>query len=369
MTMRRVRDALAVSVCVLAAACSASGRAVTPAGSYDALAVAASRSFLDRYVGSDGRVVRHDQSGDTVSEGQGYAMLVAVAIDDRPGFDRVWNWTRQELQRPDGLLAYHWQDGRVADATPAADADLQVAWALTLAASRFRDSALTVAAKKLATATADHEISYDRLGRPVLAAGPWAVGKDGGKTTMEPGYWTFQAMQSLATLTADQRWATMADATRAHLLEITKDGAALPPDWAHYGDGMGSQPSASPTGDVPPQSGLDGLRAVVWASCWPELRPVAAKWWQLLGAKDPSQTASMPLSRSLAGTPTSSAQSPLAAVAAAAAARAAGARDISDRLLAAGDRLAASYPTYYGQAWMALGRLLLTTPRLPCNPR
>src|SRR5207237_725785 len=48
--------------------------------------------FMRRYVDADGRVVRRDQGGDTVSEGQAYAMLLAVALDDRARFDRVWDW-------------------------------------------------------------------------------------------------------------------------------------------------------------------------------------------------------------------------------------------------------------------------------------
>ena len=63
-----------------------------------------SGGFLDRYVDGDGRVVRHDQGGDTVSEGQAYAMLLSVAADDRSRFDRVWGWTRAHLRRSDGLL-------------------------------------------------------------------------------------------------------------------------------------------------------------------------------------------------------------------------------------------------------------------------
>src|SRR5438045_6380113 len=37
------------------------------------------RAFLDRYVMGDGRVARIDQGGDTVSEGQAYALLLAAA--------------------------------------------------------------------------------------------------------------------------------------------------------------------------------------------------------------------------------------------------------------------------------------------------
>ncbi|HEX6312191.1 MAG TPA: glycosyl hydrolase family 8 [Acidimicrobiia bacterium] len=98
---------------------------------------AAAERFLDRYVSDEGRVARHDQGGDTVSEGQAYALLLAAAIGDRARFELVWAWTAANLQRPDGLLAWHWADGSVADAEPAADADLVTSRALLLAGERF----------------------------------------------------------------------------------------------------------------------------------------------------------------------------------------------------------------------------------------
>src|SRR3954469_17661364 len=77
--------------------------------------------FLDRFVAGDGRVVRHDEGGDTVSEGQGYAMLLAVRDGDEARFNRVWRWTKTNLQRDDGLFSWRWQNGQVADESPAAD--------------------------------------------------------------------------------------------------------------------------------------------------------------------------------------------------------------------------------------------------------
>ena len=53
------------------------------------------RTFLQRYEASNGRVVRRDQGGDTVSEGQGYAMLLAVALGDRRQFAAAWRWDHQ----------------------------------------------------------------------------------------------------------------------------------------------------------------------------------------------------------------------------------------------------------------------------------
>ena len=86
-----------------------------------------SAAFLRDYVEPDGRVVRRDQDGDTVSEGQAYAMLVAVGSGDDASFRRVWGWTRQHLVRPDGTLSWRWADGAVVDASSAADADLDAA--------------------------------------------------------------------------------------------------------------------------------------------------------------------------------------------------------------------------------------------------
>jgi len=319
--------------------------------------------FLHRYVDADGRVVRHDQGGDTVSEGQGYALLLAVAAGDGATFRRVWRWTGAHLQRPDGLFAYRWAGGRVADANPATDADLQIGWALALAGRRFHDPSLTAAARRVGRAIAEHEIGYDDAGRPVLAAGPWAV-RAGRPTVVEPGYWTPPAQRVLAELTGDHRLHDLTAAGAAQLAAITKDGATLPPDWAQIGSGQAGAPLGGPDGNQPVQAGPDGLRALAWSALDPAARPLAAKWWALISASADQA----PLARGLDGQPTSQDRSALSAVAAAAAARAAGDQARSDALLERAKRLDHSYPTYYGAAWVALGEVLLTTDRLGTGP-
>src|SRR5262245_23564514 len=79
------------------------------------------RAFLDEYVEPDGRVVRRDEGGDVVSEGQAYGMLIAVAIGDETRFRSIWGWTKAHLRRTDGLLAWRWADGSVTDVNSAAD--------------------------------------------------------------------------------------------------------------------------------------------------------------------------------------------------------------------------------------------------------
>src|SRR5215469_10262817 len=91
----------------------------------------AARGFLSTYVQPDGRVTRPDQGGDTVSEGQAYGLLLAEAAGDNGAFRRIWQWTRDHLQLPNGLFAFHANAaGRLLSTEPASDADLLIAWAL-----------------------------------------------------------------------------------------------------------------------------------------------------------------------------------------------------------------------------------------------
>ncbi len=51
------------------------------------------------YITSQGRVIRHDEGGDTVSEAQAYAMMLAVMNRDQVTFDLVRSWTNNNLKR------------------------------------------------------------------------------------------------------------------------------------------------------------------------------------------------------------------------------------------------------------------------------
>ena len=62
-----------------------------------------------RFVTDAGRVVDTGNQGISHSEGQGFGMLLAVAANDRPTFERIWGWTRaNRMVRDDQLLAWRW---------------------------------------------------------------------------------------------------------------------------------------------------------------------------------------------------------------------------------------------------------------------
>jgi endoglucanase len=317
----------------------------------------AAADFLDRYVDGDGRVVRHDQGGDTVSEGQSYALVLAQVVGDGETFRHVWDWTRSNLLRPDGLLASHADAERVLDRNPASDADLVTAWAL-LRASGPGSSELRRAGRRMAAAVLEREVAAPPA--PVLlAAGTWATGPP---ASLNPSYWAFPAFAALRERSGDTRWESLGTASLSALRALTEEGRVLPPDWARA-DGAALSASPSPNGDPPEvQYGPDAQRVVVWlaASCEPAARRLAAAWRPVLsGGATGRALALRPDGRVVNGTP-----APLALVASAAAAGAAGRPAERDRLLDEAARLDAAHPTYYGAAWVALGRALLTTDLL-----
>ncbi|HEX3954083.1 MAG TPA: glycosyl hydrolase family 8, partial [Stellaceae bacterium] len=110
--------------------------------------------YRDRFVTADGRVLDTGNKEVSHTEGQGWAMLFAASADDRASFEKIWSWTRTNLQRHDNaLFAWRWDPAAgktpVADHNDASDGDILIAWALSRAAKQWKDPAYTAAAKRV----------------------------------------------------------------------------------------------------------------------------------------------------------------------------------------------------------------------------
>ncbi|MGH8985277.1 MAG: glycosyl hydrolase family 8, partial [Acidimicrobiia bacterium] len=288
---------------------------------------ASAQRFLDEYVTDEGRVARRDQGDDTVSEGQAYALLLAAALGHHERFARVWEWTSANLQRPDGLLAWHWSDGQVVDPEPAADADLDAARALLLAADRFGDPGYQAEGVRIGLGVLTLETVGTDAGH-VLVAGPWARTPP---VTVNPSYIAPRSYTALDAAAGDTRWASLHQTGLDQLRTLTQGG--LPPDWA-YLEPTGVRAAPSPSdGDTPNGAGrtgfgLDAARVPIRLAedCDPAVRAVAAKLWPRLRTRD--------------------ARHPVELVAGAAAADAAGDRTRRDTLLDAAERRERAQPSY-----------------------
>jgi endo-1,4-beta-D-glucanase Y len=98
----------------------------------------------------DGAHVVSNSYGGTISEGQSYALLKAVWMNDPTSFRKVWTWTKTHLKRPhDHLLGWRWGDGQfgtpkgLMETDNATDADQDIAYALLLAGKQWNEPGYT----------------------------------------------------------------------------------------------------------------------------------------------------------------------------------------------------------------------------------
>jgi endoglucanase len=327
-------------------------------------ALAAADEFLDRYMQPSGRIARLDQGGDTVSEGQAYGMLLAAALGDESRFRRVWDWMDDHLQRNDGLFAWRWANGGIADYHAATDADLLAAAALALASRRFGDDDLRAEARRIS----DGVLAYETItfgSQRVLVAGTWA----GRWRMVNASYLVTPAMSLLYEILPDHRWATVARTSRLLLGDMMDAAPHLPPDWAVVDvNGVNPLPVPSPSLQSARYS-YDAGRVIVQTAvdCRAAGQQLSASTWPFLRGEVDAGTLVMPYT--LSGAPINSERHALALVAAASAAAAAGERTRADDLLSDAAQLDDAYPTYFGAAWIALGRLWLDTTLLGgCRP-
>jgi endoglucanase len=200
----------------------------------------------------------------------------------------------------------------------------------------------------------DHETVSTAVGR-VLTAGSWATQAP---CPVNPSYQSPRAVDVLRRATADARYDELRAGSQVVVRAVVA-GGRLPPDWVRV-DADGTVTAIPAPDGTGPAFGLDAARLPVRLaeSCDPADRAMATRLrWALVNRPDPAVGVS-----ALDGRPLVDWRHPLALIAGAAAAiddpAAAG------TLLDQADDLHREHASYYGAAWAALGRLMLTTSRL-----
>lgn len=200
------------------------------------------------YITTDGRVIDAASGNISHSEGQGYAMLLAVAYTDPATFAKLWGWTSTNLLvREDGLLAWRWDPGGkgVIDSNNATDGDILVAWALLQAGRVWGNTTYRDASAKLAQAALDHA-SIEVAGRIVLIPGADGFSLPDGGVVINLSYWVFPALLDFKSASGDARWGELVDSGLALINQAIDNGQA-PPDWlALHPDGRLNAPPRQP---------------------------------------------------------------------------------------------------------------------------
>jgi endo-1,4-beta-D-glucanase Y len=248
-------------VTVLIVALLAAFRTTAAMGATDpaTLLVDGWRQYKDRFVRSEGRVVDNANGGISHSEGQGYAMLIAERLGDRPTFEAIWQWTQSNLLvRGDGLAAWRWspQVPHVADHNNATDGDLLIAWALAEASDRWHVAEYKRSAGQIVEALAANVVIPSRFGPILLPASAGFAGKDQPDgPVVNLSYWIFPAFKRLRAVSNAIDWDALA-ATGKTLIGLSRFGSRrLPSNWISLAP---AQPE--PAHSFPAVFGYDAVR-------------------------------------------------------------------------------------------------------------
>ena len=240
--------------------------------------------FKKRFISPQGRVIDNGNGDITHSEGQGYGMLIAEAYGDRSTFDRIWKWTKENLQtrQDDKLISWLWKPGRddggsVADANNASDAEVLVAWALVRASKRWANYAYQQAAAEILLDLRWTSV-IDTPQGPVLLPGVTGFVKDNGMV-LNPSYFIFPAFGTFAKSFPGSGWDAVSKAGLKIVGEARFGQWSLTPDWVLLAGETFSMPDSSP-----PDFGYNAIRVplhLAWENPKsPLLKPYANFWKQ-----------------------------------------------------------------------------------------
>ncbi|MBX9454646.1 MAG: glycosyl hydrolase family 5 [Rhizobium sp.] len=215
----------------------------------------------------DGRVMDPSNGNISHSEGQGYAMLLAVAADDKASFKDIWDWTRQELYvRGDELAAWKWDpaaENHVVDSNNASDGDLLIAWALMRAAEKWKVDDYRQRAKRIADEIADLVVVEDRQHGTILL--PAAIGFAGADQPDGPivnlSYWIFPALGELKRLDSKLPTEKLLESGRKLLRQARFGPSGMPSDWLSLAD-----KDARPAARFAPNFGYEAVRLPLYAA-------------------------------------------------------------------------------------------------------
>ncbi len=201
-------------------------------------------AYRQRFIQPDGRVIDFEAGDRSTSEGQAYALLRAVLIDDPATFERSLTWAENNLQRKNASgqrrdQLWGWQWGRLPeggwgflDANFASDADVDAITALILASRRWnRPDYLALARAKLQDLWALSTVPVGQ--QRYLLPGPAAafqVGRTG--LQLNPSYFAPHAFRLFAQVDPAHDWQGLADSSYQALDQLSAlSQVGLPGDW------------------------------------------------------------------------------------------------------------------------------------------
>ena len=231
----------------------------------DPLLQQAWRSYKAHFM-QQGRVIDPSAGAISTSEGQSYALLQAVYMDDRATFDTTWGWAKAHLQtRGDSLMAWKWGQGKdgkigVLNHGSATDAEQDAALALLFASRQWNTSAYADEARAILNSIWRQETAM-LGGKRTVVAGDWARGEQG-EAIVNPSYFAPYAYRIFAEADPAHAWMELVDSSYT-LIEALQgqSSVGLVPNWAAIDPKSGkAQPATLQFGSYAAEYSFDASR-------------------------------------------------------------------------------------------------------------
>jgi endo-1,4-beta-D-glucanase Y len=202
------------------------------------------------------RVQRTESSDDTVSEGIGYGMLMAVYMNDKPTFDGLWQYGQNHF---DGNRLMNWNlnsGGGVIGSGSATDGDEDMAFALVMADKQW--GGYTTAAQNFLSAMLAHDF-----------AGDGSIKGGDAFSDVNPSYIAPAYYKVFRTYTGNAQWTTAVDRNYTLLMSATNGTTGLVPEWSSGSHGTGNSQYLYNAARTPFRIALDACwfgeaRATTW---------------------------------------------------------------------------------------------------------
>ncbi len=193
-------------------------------------------TYKSRFIRNSGRVVDTANKGISHSEGQGFAMIMAVAANDRAAFERIWGFTKSELGvRKDALFAWKWTPRRlvhVRDKNNASDGDILIAWALLEAGEAGFGDGYTKQAYSILKSLRKvfrQDAVYGKIIMPAVFG--FTADHHSGRDVVNLSYWVYPAFERIAQITGEKSWLSLRQSGDKLLYHASANRAGLPSDW------------------------------------------------------------------------------------------------------------------------------------------
>ncbi len=255
-----------------------------------ALAGSAWDTYKARFLMPDGRIVDTGNNSVSHTEGQGFAMMMAVMNDDRASFDKIWGWTNKTLRNPaNGLFYWRFnpvEADPVTDKNNATDGDTFIAWALLKAGEKWRNNDYLAASDTIAKAIVAHNV-MTYAGYKVML--PGASGFDlNSNVTLNPSYFVLPAWRDLGNRSHLTVWKDLINDSEKLLGKMRFGNGQLPTDWVSlYADGR-----VTPAKQWPARFSYDAIRVPLYVKWYqpqsPLLEPYKAFWGQYARNQTPA---------------------------------------------------------------------------------